>query len=610
MELIKWMITLFLYCVANITLLATNSVSSKCRELNALFIKYCDKAQSAVEPDSILFYTDTCISISNEVQDIQFHALSLVLRSRAFIKKQMFFEAIEVLNVARELYSQDNNIIKIASINLQLANVYSLNQEPEKSEDYYTKAKNGFKELGDTLRYAGTTLNLGELYRNRKWNKKALEHFVDAYWLYKKIDYPMGIAYAQGNIGLVYIEEGKTDSAQILLQQAIDSLRPMGDNYAVSCYIDGLAKIEIHQGNFSKAEAYSKESFQLAEAYGLKEQCRDACLTLSQINEHRQNYKEAYYYHSKYLAYRDSINNEEVIRKIANQKAEYEVAQKQQEMEKQEHFYLLWGSVLLGIIMVFVLVGIYIIRTNAQKRRIRLQLVQQRNELQKANDTKNKFFSILSHDLRNPIAMLNNCTEVLNMSMQDQEYEQAAELVNEMDKSSSSLVQLLDNLLQWGTVQMENIKINRRQVNVYEVVNEELAHLTPVAQVKNIAIHENVAQTIQVFADKHMLAMVIRNLVSNAIKFTPADGEITIGMHQEEAYTVLTIKDTGIGFNALEFKQKMCNKEVESTFGTNNEKGIGLGLQLVCSFVESHQLTFDVKSQPGKGSTFFIYFPK
>ncbi len=591
-------------------MLATNVLHNK-NILKRDYVKYYyEKALKAEDPDSIIIYTDTCIRISSNFGDMKYKALAMTLKSNGFIKKHMLIEAIEVLNEAKNICSLDTKAMAVASIDLQLARVFDLNQEPEKSEEYYVKAKDSFWELKDTLRYAGTTLNLGELYRTRKWNSKALEHFVDAYWLYKEINYPMGIAYAQGNIGLVYVEEGKIDSAEILLKEAIDSLRPQGDNYAMSCYIDGLAHINMQKGKFDDAEKLSKESFELAKEFGLKEQIRDASLTLSQIYAHNEQFEEAYHYQRQYQIYRDSINNEEVIRKIANQRAEFEVAQKQQQFAKQERQYLIGGAILLSIIGIFVVVGVYIIRTNAQKRRIRLQLEKQRNELQKANDTKNKFFSILSHDLRNPLAVLNNCAEVLNMSMQTQEYEQATLLASEMDKSTTSLVQLLDNLLQWGVMQMNDVKINRSWVYVAEVVNEELLHLMPISEVKKIAINVHVSPSIRVFADRYMLAMVIRNLVSNAIKFTPLGGEINIILEQDGEAMKLSIKDNGVGFDELQFKQKLCDKELESTFGTNNEKGLGLGLQLVCHFVSTHHLKMDVNSKPGHGAVFFTHFPQ
>ncbi len=536
---------------------------------------------------------------------------ALVLLSRGYQLAGNNINALLALDKAQVKHEIVGFREGVADCLFRKAGVYQKINGFAKSEETYLVAIDELLEL-DSLRCAAAICNLGELYR--EWGKpnKALSKLQKADSLFTQLNNISSTAYTKGNIGLVYIDLNKPDSAKVNLHKAIAILEPTGDNYAVSAYLEGLARLVIADGDLEKAEQLAQRSLRLANEYGLKEQIRDASLCLSSIYSSTQNYKEAYHHHNNYVIYRDSLVNEDTIREIANLRTKYEVAQKQKEVDDLQNKKSKHQLLLVALLIILVLLGIHIFllyKNRKQRNRDKLLLEEQRNALLKSNDTKNKFFSILSHDLRSPIATFNSYAELLNYYINTNEIEQLPKLVQELERSSSSVMHLLDNLLQWGMVQMQNIKIERQQIKVIQVFKEELHHLNSIALAKDIQIQFNIATDIELFVDKAYFAMTLRNLISNAIKFTPKGGFVCVSTYRENNSVIIKVADSGVGLDEDAFKLRLKSGEILSTYGTNNEKGLGLGMQLVCSFINSHNGSIDVESKLGKGATFILHLP-
>ncbi|MCP5494450.1 MAG: hybrid sensor histidine kinase/response regulator [Leptospiraceae bacterium] len=241
------------------------------------------------------------------------------------------------------------------------------------------------------------------------------------------------------------------------------------------------------------------------------------------------------------------------------------------------------------------------IRTQKEKLRI------QNEELAIALKIKNKFFSIIAHDLKSPFNALLNLSELLYGDIMKQEVKQ--ELIKEVHDTSKQAYNLLKNLLEWSGSQLGSNEPELQTFNLKEVVDRNLQLAELNAKGKNIQMSSDVSESLNVRADKNMLDTIIRNLLSNSIKFTYPNGKIDINARQDNDFIQICVSDTGVGMEKEDIPRLFRIDIKHSTLGTSKEKGTGLGLMLCKEFIEKHGGSIVVESEVGKGSKFFISLP-
>jgi len=230
-------------------------------------------------------------------------------------------------------------------------------------------------------------------------------------------------------------------------------------------------------------------------------------------------------------------------------------------------------------------------------------------EIKEINETKNKILSIISHDLRTPIG---NIASFVDMILSDYDYYDTQKIKEYLDiikLSTDSCYYLIDNLLKWGLLQKKQLEPKLKSVNLKNLVYEMVLFFSSSADKKNITLISEIHNDINLFADEEMTKTIIRNLTSNAIKFTKKYGEIKISASIKKDFVEISVLDNGVGINQ-EHLSKIFNKnEFLSTYGTENEKGSGLGLILCRDFTEKNGGRIWVESEPGKGSNFKFTLP-
>ncbi|MBU1011446.1 MAG: hypothetical protein KKG99_00450 [Bacteroidetes bacterium] len=239
-----------------------------------------------------------------------------------------------------------------------------------------------------------------------------------------------------------------------------------------------------------------------------------------------------------------------------------------------------------------------------------ISLEQKQIELKEANATKDKFFSIMAHDLRNPFNVILGYADILNSEYDDYNDLERKRMIQEINKSSQLTFDLLENLLTWSRSQSGKIQIDKTTLNLKSHVLNSIEPSLSNANVKNILTTTEIPENIEIEADKFTIETVIRNLYSNAIKFTPDNGQVKISAIETQNKTKIMIQDNGIGMNK-ESIDKLFRIDINSsTPGTNNERGTGLGLILCKEFIEMNNGDIQVESKIGKGSKFTISLPK
>lgn len=240
-----------------------------------------------------------------------------------------------------------------------------------------------------------------------------------------------------------------------------------------------------------------------------------------------------------------------------------------------------------------------------------LKIRKQSKELQQLNATKDKLFSIISHDLRGPCG---NFTQVLDLLADDLVFDDPVKtrLVDELRNTSKSVMYLLDNLLNWSRSQSKRIVIDQQDVIINLAVMESIRLLKPIANAKQISLEFSAGKIHTVHVDSNSLSLIFRNLLSNAIKFSNIGGKIVVSVDDadDDGMVKLSVSDNGIGMSEEAMSRLFKPGKHFTTYGTSNEKGSGLGLLLVKDFVEYNKGQLTVSSEEGKGTTFSFTLPK
>jgi signal transduction histidine kinase len=238
-----------------------------------------------------------------------------------------------------------------------------------------------------------------------------------------------------------------------------------------------------------------------------------------------------------------------------------------------------------------------------------ITIEKQRKELEHVNATKDKFFSIIAHDLKNPFASLIGASDLLVESTEELSKEQIKTFSGIINKSARQAYRLLENLLTWSRMQTGSIAWNPKEIDLWDLVNEVVILYTGSAENKDIEIKASIDEDLKIIADPNMINTVVRNLVSNAIKFTSRGGEISVSSHFMEKYVEIWVSDSGIGIDSEDQKKLFRIDEQVTNNGTENETGTGLGLLLCKEFVQKHKGKIWVESSLGKGSVFKFSLP-
>lgn len=487
----------------------------------------------------------------------------------------------------------------------EIATCYSANDDSPNALLYNDKAINALRKAGNQTTLAILLLNNGYDHYLINHLDTSLSYYEEAEKIFSQIDLDIGLAYTTGNRALVYWQQGENSSAIRDLALAIDMLKPLGDRYGIADYHHQLGSVYLSLGDVQNGMYHTKKGLEIANDLDLKEQIRDASLKLSELFELQGNIDSAYHFHKQYVAFRDSINNEETIQEIADLRTEYEVGQKQAEVDvltaqqKTERVIL---AAIASLAVVLLILGLIVYKYYKQKSRVN-------QELQRLNQTKDKFFSIISHDLRGPVSSFMGISRLIKFMVQAKETDQLLEVADDIDESVERLSALLDNLLNWAMQQQGHFPNVPEKVDLKELSDDLVKTLHTMAKGKQITLEYSVSSEINLWVDRNTTMTILRNLVNNALKFTPEGGHVTIKAKQVTGVAEIKVTDTGVGIPQDKLDSLFRLEDRKSTFGTSGEKGLGLGLQLVYEFIEMNHGSIRVDSEEGKGTTFTVRLP-
>jgi signal transduction histidine kinase/Tfp pilus assembly protein PilF len=425
---------------------------------------------------------------------------------------------------------------------------------------------------------------IAKAYLGKKNYSNALAYYDSTFNLHALAANKFGIAEAELGRATVYQQQGKTDEAMAYTTKAL-----------------GIAK-EI------KARVIEVSCYKL----------------LTTLWEKKGDDKKALGYFKQFHALEDSLYSNEIQQKILRDQIGFETEtlddriavltlredERISRLKKSEFI----SNILVVVVALSAILLITVYRSGQRRKQINLLLLQHQEEMQKRseeleqlNEVKDKFFSIISHDLRSPINALAGLMDLLDKgAIAPHELPVA---IKELRTRFNHTRSLMNNLLDWTVLQMDKMHLQAGNVPLKKIVDENIELLGSI-QSKHVNMINRIPETAIGYADSNTINLVIRNLITNAIKFTNDGGEIVLASEEKGNELVISIKDNGIGMTE-EITKKLFDKvNPYSTRGTANEKGTGLGLILCKEFVEKNGGRIWVESTVDKGSTFWFTLPK
>ena len=505
---------------------------------------------------------------------------------------------------AEKIYIQLDDKDSQYVINIHLMILFN-NIEDFDNEIYYTnKVITMATERNDCRQVITAQTMLGDaLFRDNK-NQEAADYYLNLHQRALHFEDSLGVnknlsSFVGSRCGDVYFQMNRFNEALPYLQQMRDFHQANGIiTYTgmIYCY---LAQVFVALNNIDSAVYYVNKA---NESHFVSFFEKEKYLANAQVDSLKGDYFSALANFQKYHQLSDSISKEEKSTDMTRLKVWHEFDQKeiekkimQQEYQKQQRLILILEIFSVLIFMSFTL-SIFFYRKINQKNR----------ELSELHATKDKLFSVIAHDLRSPVASLVSVLELTQSNTMETRSQEA--VFKDISKHVDETYRLLDNLLRWAKNQMQKMVASPISFDI----QAECAVITDIlmtnASAKKITLTNHTYKQ-NVYADKDMFSVVLRNLTTNAIKFTPEGGEVTITSELSENMAIISVKDTGIGMTQEVQKNLFKLSATKSQLGTYNEVGTGLGLVLCADFIKANGGEIWFTTKEGEGSTFFFSFP-
>ncbi|NOZ47959.1 MAG: sensor histidine kinase [Chlorobi bacterium] len=454
----------------------------------------------------------------------------------------------------------------------------------------------------------------------KKEFESALEYHILGFKIYNENENNRrNNSFFLANIGMVYLELGKIDSALYYFNRSLEQAKQINNEHRVAIAESNLGKTYLKLGKIETAVRFIDKSYQHALNNSYQELLRDNLFALSEIEELRGNVNSALVYFKNAIALRDSLLNKKEISRFTeltikqiqekeeNEKSLLKENIKIQKVIIREEKIIKWLLIATGLLLLVAL--IFITRSRESIMKLNSKLRKSEKGLKQSNADKDKFFSIISHDLKSPFSAIIGFSNLLIQQVKEKNIENIEKYSNIIYNSSQKAMDLLSNLMEWSLSHTGKMNFTPEKIDINNMINENILFFTDIAKQKLITITNKANGSLFVNADNAMINTVLRNLISNAIKFTTSGGSIQISSEVKNNKVKISVSDTGVGLSKTTI-EKLFKSDIQySTFGTQNEKGTGLGLMLCKEFIEKHQGEIWASSGLAKGSVFYFTLP-
>ncbi|MDP2303075.1 MAG: tetratricopeptide repeat-containing sensor histidine kinase [Ignavibacteria bacterium] len=616
--------------------------------------------------DSAKLFFNKSLAIGENLNDSNIVVNSLTNLGLIFWRKGNYNEAFRNYFEAQKILHKINNKQLLGKTSNYIGLIYWKRGDYADALEYFIKSLSIKEELGDKSEIAITLNNIARIYFELGDSREALQYSIraheisilikDKYTLgralnnlsnahflignYKEAeDYQIqsikikeeanditGLGYSYNDLGNIYFKLNRHSAAIVNFRKALELRAKLFDYFGISESLLSLAEVYKSIGKKDSAYLLLNQSIMISGKQNLRELKRKSYFLLSEFNKSDGRLAEALYFFEKYTEVKDSIMSQKNREKISELQIIYESVNKQKEIdllkkEKDLHEFELATQerstlVLIGTTLVLIASMIFLFYRLQIERRLKQSVQEKNNEititaakLEEANITKDKFFSIIAHDLRSPFLGLRGLIDYLNDEYDDIPDELKREQLNLIGKNIKNIFMLIQNLLTWAQIQKGTIPFTPESIALKRVAEMSINLHEYIAANKQIKVYNNIPLDITAFADENMVHSILNNLISNGIKFTNKGGTVTLTAIEKNNFVEISVLDNGVGMTEEETNKIFDITAKHSTYGTEEEKGTGLGLTICQEMVELNGGFISVKTEPGKGTEFKFTLP-
>lgn len=599
------------------------------REKLDTFLELCDAYLESAPKRSIKL-GHQAYALAENLGYLKGQSKALYYLGVAYTRDCKYDKGLGYLLQAKRDYESRNQRKELADCYYYLGVAYKELESYDKTLMYGTKSLSIYSDLNQWKGKAQSLNLLGIYYKTQGDYDESLECFLKSKSILEKNNLPKGIISVLNNIGNIYILKNDSSRAIKFYNEALSKISLSTSSQNRGLFEVNLGSLYVGLGDTAQAKKHLDNGLKIAQQLQSNRLFKHYYSNLSDYYRKKKDFDRALENYEKSVSYGDSILNNKLANQLSDlmvnnamekKNQENELLRKENRIQQLEiNIQYIIGLLLLLVLsmIIWVLVGRY--RTKKKdnellylKNRVvskhqkelldALKRLQESEEkLRDANHTKDKMFSVIAHDLRGSVG---NIRSGLKLLLKDQDIvlseEEKMEFMESLYDSANNSFELLENLLFWARNQSYTMNVDIESTPLNQLVEENVNFLSDLARIKGVCLFISSNEPVQVNVDRNMIQTVIRNLISNAIKFTRSGDTVEVNTKIMSNRVVVSIIDSGVGMTA----QQISNLDKgNTTHGTAHEQGSGLGLMLCRDFLEKHHTKIEVESQVGRGSIF------
>ena len=581
--------------------------------------------------DSVLLMATKGIELADSIGFKKGKALNCLSMGVGLSGKGNYPEAIKYYLKSLKLSEELNLEGLSGNVYTNIAIAYSERGNLKKAIEYFNRALHIAEKYGEAAT-CPSLINLSDLYTKTGEYVLAKMYANRALKISRDQADSSNLAISLFNLSEIYRKTNHNDSARWYLRKSTLISTRIHDYLGVSYCLNSLAEIMANEGKFREGIMLANQSLVNLERVENYELLMVSYHILYQCHSRLGDFKKALHYRDQEIALRDKIFNIEKEREANNLVNQYNLDRKelqikllekdnslqQQKIARESLVKTIFG---VGVLVLALLAG-YLIFTNIRWRNYnriikernaliqeqKKTIIKQKIHLGRLNSVKDKIISIISHDFKSPLNTLRGFLQLLKYDALSQE--EKSQTTERIERSLTVTLELVENLLAWGTGQMGGLVLNPVTFDLGELVEENIRLVHLRAETKKVTVVSNIPTPTFLFGDRGTINIVLRNLISNAIKFSRPNDSIFISAQEESHRVIISVKDTGVGMSREQQKSLFDGSLNATMAGTENEKGTGLGLVLSQELIQQHGGEIWVESTSGAGSIFFFSIPR
>lgn len=556
--------------------------------------------------DKAYFYYSQALDISTEINDSTQIGYCYDNIGDYYAKNALYSTALEYFMLSFKVFEKINNKQGMAYALNDMGEVYLFQNDYDKALYYFEYSGRLRKERNDLRGYAKTLLNLATVYEKQNKLEESLKTFLLAVEKSREAGYVKGESGSISGISEVYIKQGQYAKALTEALRALEIDKKIKNKHGEIINYNRTGRIYLILDDLTNAEKYLMLANNESQITGHLDQLMVSYEYLTKLYESRGDYRKAFHALREYNSLKDKIHGQESIRKMGDLQTafvterkdnENKLLKKDLEYQKSTNRYTV-----VVIVLVLGLVILFISKYRVQKKANAL--------LSDLNNSKDRFLSIIAHDLKNPFWAISNLIDILESDYDEMDEKERKRLIKSLLRSSTEVSRLLNDLLTVALAQKGEIRLNKKEISAARVFNSIITYYEPLAKNKKIEIVSEADSELVFNADPFIVETVIGNFVNNAVKYSNESGKIILRAGRVNGSVLLSVEDFGVGMSSDTVESLFGPQRKSSLPGTKKEKGAGIGLRLAGELAKLHNAEISVQSEPGKGSKFSFKVPQ